>query len=111
MDFGCELERTRGVMSRSGIRIVDETHFGEDEIDRKLCRAANEAAKDLFLGNENPSKPPRMLYDGANSPEEGCFKNKKARARNDVGSAKELEQQRYQIQRAMRSHRGQTAVD
>lgn len=93
MDFGCELERTRGVVSRSGIRIVDETHFGEDEIDRKLCRAANEAAKDLFLGNENPSKPPRMLYDGADSPEEGCSKNKKARARSDSGSAKELEQQ------------------
>ena len=57
MDFGRPMTKTPGLVARSGIRLVDENHLGDDPLDRRVCRAANEAAKDLFLGNDNPSTP------------------------------------------------------
>lgn len=58
MDFGRSMIKTPGLVAKSNIRLVDETHLGDDPLDRQVCRAANEAAKDLFLGNESPSAPP-----------------------------------------------------
>ena len=58
MNFGRPMVETPGVLARSNIRLVKETHLGDDPLDREVCRAANEAAKSLFLGNSNPSVPP-----------------------------------------------------
>lgn len=60
MDFGRPMIKTPGIVAKSNIRLVEEeTHLGDEPLDRKVCRAANEAAKDLFLGNDNPSAPPK----------------------------------------------------
>ncbi|KAL7533121.1 hypothetical protein ACHAXR_005055 [Thalassiosira sp. AJA248-18] len=66
MEFGRTMIQTPGLVARSNIRLVDETHLGDDPLDIKVCRAANEAAKDLFLGNENPSMPP-LRKEGADN--------------------------------------------
>lgn len=58
MDFGRDMIKTPGIVAKSNIRLVDETHIGDNPMDRKVCQAANFAAKDLFLGNDHPSKPP-----------------------------------------------------
>jgi len=58
MEFGRPMVQTPGIVAKSKIRLVEETHLGDDPLDRHVCRAANEAAKDLFLGNDNPSMPP-----------------------------------------------------
>jgi len=58
MEFGREMIKTPGLITRSGIRLVPENYLGDDPLDIMVCRSANEAAKDLFLGNEHPSKPP-----------------------------------------------------
>ena len=58
MDFGRPMIKTPGIVAKSNIRLVDETHLGDNPIDIKVCQAANYAAKDLFLGNEHPSNPP-----------------------------------------------------
>ena len=51
------MTKTPGVVAKSNIRLVDETHFGDDPLDRQVCIKANEAAKALFLGNDYiPSK-------------------------------------------------------
>ncbi|KAL7550476.1 hypothetical protein ACHAWF_013698 [Thalassiosira exigua] len=65
MDFGRPMIKTPGVVSKSNIRLVEETHLGDDPLDRKVCRTANEAAKDFFLGNENPSTrlTPKVVAD------------------------------------------------
>ncbi len=52
MDFGRDMAKTPGIVAKSNIRLVDETHLGDDPLDRQLCLAANEAAKDLFFGND-----------------------------------------------------------
>lgn len=54
-----------GLVSQSNIRIVPETHYGTDPLDIMLCRSANEAARELFLMNENPpSKKPKKSEGG-----------------------------------------------
>ena len=58
MDFGRPMIKTQGIVAKSNIRLVDETHLGTDPISRQVCQAANFAAKDLFLGNDHPSVPP-----------------------------------------------------
>ena len=55
MDFGRPMIRTPGIVARSGIRLVSETHLGDDPLDVGVCRAANEAARDLLLGNDRAS--------------------------------------------------------
>ncbi|KAK1749250.1 tRNA (adenine(58)-N(1))-methyltransferase catalytic subunit TRMT61A [Skeletonema marinoi] len=52
MDFGRDMTKTPGIVAKSNIRLVDETHLGDDPLDRELCLKANEAAKDLFFGND-----------------------------------------------------------
>lgn len=52
MDFGRDMTKTPGIVAKSKIRLVDETHLGEDPLDRELCLKANEAAKELFFGND-----------------------------------------------------------
>ncbi|KAL9187957.1 hypothetical protein ACHAXT_006335 [Thalassiosira profunda] len=72
MDFGRPLTKTAGVVSRSGIRLVDETHLGNDPLDVELCRAANDAARALFLGNDHPSRPP-LPVDGDEDDGDECI--------------------------------------
>ncbi|KAL7438217.1 hypothetical protein ACHAXH_004487 [Discostella pseudostelligera] len=55
MDFGRPMIQTRGIVAKSNIRLVDETHLGDDPLDIQVCRAANEAAKNLLLGNDSTS--------------------------------------------------------
>jgi hypothetical protein len=57
MDFGRPLINSTGVVSKSNIRLVPETHLGNDPLDILLCQSSNAAARDLFLGNDNPSNP------------------------------------------------------
>ncbi len=52
MDFGRDMAKTPGIVAKSNIRLVDDTHLGDDPLDRQVCLAANEAAKDLFFGND-----------------------------------------------------------
>mmetsp|Transcript_37837 Transcript_37837/g.80821 ORF Transcript_37837/g.80821 Transcript_37837/m.80821 type:complete len:517 (+) Transcript_37837:100-1650(+) len=79
MDFGRSMIKTPGLVAQSNIRLVDETHLGDDPLDRLVCRASNEAAKDLFLGNDNPSVPPPQKA-GANADDNdgGIHDNEKA---------------------------------
>ena len=63
MDFGRPLIRSSGVVVKSNIRLVSETHLGEDPLDILVCQSSNDAARDLFLGNDNPS---RYTSTGAN---------------------------------------------
>lgn len=45
--------QTRGIVAKSNIRLVEEKLLGDDPLDIQVCRAANEAAKNLLLGNNN----------------------------------------------------------
>ena len=68
MDSGRPMIQTPGIIAKSNIHLVDETHLDDDPIDREVCRAANEAAKDLFLGNDNLSAgPPSSKLPSANT--------------------------------------------
>eukprot|EP00970_Alexandrium_tamarense_P001185 scaffold128_cov198-Alexandrium_tamarense.AAC.8 len=59
MDFGRQMQSVPGIIAKSNIRLVDETHLGADDaLDRAVCKSSNVAAMDLFLGNDNPSVPP-----------------------------------------------------
>ncbi|KAL3797091.1 hypothetical protein HJC23_000429 [Cyclotella cryptica] len=55
MDFGRPMVCNPGVVAKSNIRLVPETYLGDDPLDILVCQASNDAAKDLFLGNDNPS--------------------------------------------------------
>ena len=63
MDFGREMTKTPGIVANSNIRLVDETHLGDDPLDRQLCLKANEAAKDLFFGNDYNSTSKQATND------------------------------------------------
>lgn len=52
MDFGRDMAKTPGIVANSNIRLAEETHLGDDPLDRQVCLKANEAAKDLFFGND-----------------------------------------------------------
>ena len=79
MDFGRPMIETPGLVAQSGVRIVDETHLGDSALDKQVCRAANEAAKDLFLGNGNPSTPPNPnAADGSDNNDKDDGKNNNA---------------------------------
>jgi hypothetical protein len=53
MDFGRPLISTAGIVSKSNIRLVPPTHLGNDPLDILVCQSSNDAARDLFLGNNN----------------------------------------------------------
>lgn len=44
-----------GVVAKSNIRLVPESHLGDEPIDVLVCKSSNDAARDLFLGNDNSS--------------------------------------------------------
>lgn len=46
-----------GVVAKSNIRLVTESHLGDEPIDVLVCKSSNDAARDLYLGNNNPSSP------------------------------------------------------
>jgi len=52
MDFGRPMIHTPGIVARSNIRLVPITHLGDDDLDRRVCAAANDAAVDLLWGND-----------------------------------------------------------
>jgi hypothetical protein len=57
MDFGRPLVSTSGIVTKSNIRLVPETHLGNDPLDILVCQSSNAAARDLFLGNYNHHHP------------------------------------------------------
>ena len=60
MEFGRPLIQTRGIVAKSNIRLVEDTHLGDDPLDIQVCRAANDAAKNLLLGNDASSSSPAL---------------------------------------------------
>jgi hypothetical protein len=40
-----------GIVAKSNIRLIPETHLGNDPLDVLVCQSSNAAARDLFLGN------------------------------------------------------------
>ncbi|KAL3769611.1 hypothetical protein ACHAWO_011557 [Cyclotella atomus] len=57
MDFGRPLVSTSGIVTKSNIRLVPETHLGNDPLDILVCQSSNAAARDLFLGNDYHHHP------------------------------------------------------